>query len=239
MYSHAEGANTQALGVSSHAEGRGTIASGSYQHVQGQYNMTSSAESAFIIGNGTGFFNPRNLVFASGSEFQVTGSLKVTGSVHVTNGLYLQGNKQFNHGMFTHTASVSIANGTSGSVPLSVTTVADGISITSGSRITVANPGTYSIQFGAQLAQGAGTANFYLWFKKNGVNIANTTSVNTIPNNSNELMTVEVLDTATAAGDYYEIAHQSNAANSTLEYIAGSGNYPAAPSIIVAVKQVG
>jgi hypothetical protein len=141
--------------------------------------------------------------------------------------------------MFTYTASVPIANGTSGSIPLSTTTVADGISIVSGSRITVANPGTYSIQFGAQLAQGAGTANFYLWFKKNGVNIPNTTSVNTLQNNSNELMTVEIIDDAINAGDYYEIAHQSNAANSTLEYVAASGNYPAAPAIIVTVKQAG
>jgi hypothetical protein len=427
-HSHAEGSYTQAIGDSSHAEGFYTVASGSYQHVQGQFNISSSAQSAFIIGNGTSNANRRNLVFASGSQFQVTGSLNVSGAVntvgnltvqgnitaqqyivstsvyfvtesflsgshifgnsvddthqftgsvlmagplnvnglgtftngltvtgsstfagpvlnvtaeggaagiltvtgnspslfltrangdtsifinagstafgssgslyyagsqflqigantrlklatdnkeritiennggviinsgsqataptvlqvtgstslsgslYVSNDLYLEGNRQFNHGMFTYTASVPIANGVSGSVPLSTTTVADGISIVSGSRITVSNPGTYSIQFGAQLAQGAGTANFYLWFKKNGVNIANTTSVNTLPGNTNELMTVEVLDDATNTGDYYEIAHQSNSANSSLEYIAASGNFPAAPAIIVAVKQVG
>lgn len=164
-----------------------------------------------------------------------SGGLTITSG----SGFFINGTKQFNHAMFSHTASVPIANGTSGSVPLSVTTIAEGISIVSGSRITVANPGDYKIQFGAQLAQGAGTANFYLWLKKNGANIANTTSVNTLPGNTNELMTVSILDYASNAGDYYEIAHQSNAANSTLEYIAASGNIPAAPSIIVVVTQGG
>jgi hypothetical protein len=74
--SHAEGSATIAFGLGSHVEGLQTITSGSYQHVQGQYNITSSAQSAFIIGNGT-FGNRSNLVFASGSQFQVTGSLMV------------------------------------------------------------------------------------------------------------------------------------------------------------------
>lgn len=81
--SHAEGSFTQAKGYGSHAEGLGTIASGSWQHVHGQYNMTSSAQSAFIIGNGEGdeYGNPTNrsnLIFASGSEFQVTGSVSIS-----------------------------------------------------------------------------------------------------------------------------------------------------------------
>ena len=55
---------------------------------------------------------------------------------------------------------------------------------------------------------------------------------------SNDIMTVDIIDYASNSGDYYEIAHQSNASNSSLEYIAASGNYPAAPSLIVTVQQV-
>jgi hypothetical protein len=77
-WSHAEGQNTQAIGEASHAEGNSTIAAGNYQHVQGQYNITSSAESTFIIGNGTADNARSNLVFASGSTFQVTGSVIAT-----------------------------------------------------------------------------------------------------------------------------------------------------------------
>lgn len=83
-YSHTEGWETKAFGVASHAEGFFTVASGNYQHVQGQYNRSSSAESAFIIGNGTSDTNRSNLIFASGSQAQITGSLRVTGSAVVS-----------------------------------------------------------------------------------------------------------------------------------------------------------
>jgi hypothetical protein len=73
--SHAEGDTTQAIGNYSHAEGLGTIASGAYQHVQGLYNITSSVSGAFIVGNGIDDSNRSNLVFTSGSTFQITGSL--------------------------------------------------------------------------------------------------------------------------------------------------------------------
>lgn len=80
-FSHAEGYQTQAIGLYSHAEGWNTVTSGSYQHVQGQYNISSSAQSAFIIGNGASAGSRSNLVFASGSTFQITGSLQVSGSI--------------------------------------------------------------------------------------------------------------------------------------------------------------
>lgn len=82
--SHAEGNGTRAFANFSHAEGNNTVASGSYQHVQGSYNISSSAESAFIIGNGTSNSTRSNLVFASASQFQITGSLGVTGSTTLT-----------------------------------------------------------------------------------------------------------------------------------------------------------
>ena len=77
-YSHAEGRSTTATGYASHAEGYGTVASGSYQHVQGQFNLSSSAQSAFIIGNGTADNARSNLIFASGSQVQITGSVIAT-----------------------------------------------------------------------------------------------------------------------------------------------------------------
>jgi len=83
--SHAEGQNTTASGSYSHAEGLGTVALGDHQHVQGQFNISSLAQSAFIIGNGTSDAARSNLVFASGSQVQITGSLIVSGSSTFTN----------------------------------------------------------------------------------------------------------------------------------------------------------
>jgi hypothetical protein len=79
--SHAEGQSTNAIGTYSHAEGLATIASGSYQHVQGQYNIISTAQSAFIVGNGTSLVSKSNLIFAAGSQVEITGSLTVTAGI--------------------------------------------------------------------------------------------------------------------------------------------------------------
>jgi len=100
LYSHAEGSFTTASGVASHAEGAGTVASanyshagglytvasGSYQAVIGSYNLASLNSSAFIIGNGTNVTR-KNLLYASGSNVQITGSLIISGTLNVTNGL--------------------------------------------------------------------------------------------------------------------------------------------------------
>ena len=83
--SHAEGVSTQAIGKGSHAEGTRTLALGDFQHVQGQYNIASSEQSAFIVGNGTSNASRSNLIFAAGNSVQVTGSLSVSGSVLVNN----------------------------------------------------------------------------------------------------------------------------------------------------------
>jgi len=89
-YSHTEGNNTRTDGNYSHAEGLGTRALSDYQHVQGAYNLTSTNPKAFIIGNGVDDSNRSNLVYASGSQFQVTGSLNVSGSTHtVQNGFVI------------------------------------------------------------------------------------------------------------------------------------------------------
>ena len=104
-YSHAEGDTTQALGPSSHAEGLGTIAAGRTQHVQGQYNIASSAESAFIVGNGTSDAARSNLIFASGSSVQITGSLTVSGSNTFTN-----------IGPAVFSGSINVTNGVTGSL---------------------------------------------------------------------------------------------------------------------------
>jgi hypothetical protein len=85
-YSHAEGDNTTAKGTRSHAEGWYTIAGGAWSHAQGVYNLESSNDFSFIIGNGTDGSNRSNLLYASGSQVQVTGSLAISGSVSTGNG---------------------------------------------------------------------------------------------------------------------------------------------------------
>jgi hypothetical protein len=119
--SHTEGLFTTTFGLGSHAEGLYTVAVGDYQHVQGRYNLSSSAQSAFIIGNGLDDSNRSNLVFASGSQFQITGSLQVTGSAFIKN---LSNTAQVNivtidtaSGQLFVTASSAIGGGGGSSTP--------------------------------------------------------------------------------------------------------------------------
>jgi hypothetical protein len=93
-YSHAEGEGTLAKGYASHAEGGFTFAGGDYSHAAGIYtsasadyqsvigmsNKPSPNQGAFIIGNGTGPGTESNLLYASGSNVQITGSLYVSRS---------------------------------------------------------------------------------------------------------------------------------------------------------------
>ena len=76
------GTGSIALGTGSVTLGRYLQAFGNYQTVVGAFNQTSSANSAFIIGNGTSVSNKSNLLFASGSLIQVTGSI-------IANGVYM------------------------------------------------------------------------------------------------------------------------------------------------------
>ena len=78
LYSHAEGESTTAVGQSSHAEGFSTIAAGTSQHVQGVFNRSTTDPYAFILGNGASDGSRSNLIYASGSLVQITGSLIVT-----------------------------------------------------------------------------------------------------------------------------------------------------------------
>jgi len=83
-YSHAEGRETVASGYASHAKGIKTtasgdysialggytIASGSFQSVVGQFNVSSTSQSAFIIGDGTNNNARHNVLFVSQSHFE-------------------------------------------------------------------------------------------------------------------------------------------------------------------------
>jgi hypothetical protein len=75
LYSHAEGTDTVASGDSAHSEGVGTIAAGNYQTVVGSYNISKNDPTAFIIGKGTGDGSRSNLLFASGSRFEISGAV--------------------------------------------------------------------------------------------------------------------------------------------------------------------
>jgi hypothetical protein len=76
------GTASYAIGTGSVTFGRFIQANGNYQTVVGAFNQVNSNSNSFIIGNGTGTGSRSNLLFASGSLIQVTGSI-------IANGVYM------------------------------------------------------------------------------------------------------------------------------------------------------
>ena len=99
--SHTEGYYTKAIGIGSHAEGIGTISTGDYQHVAGRYNLTSSIEGAFIVGNGFGPDSRSNIMLVNTNNSYGNKLVQITGSAFITEAM---------------TSSIAVASG-SGLMP--------------------------------------------------------------------------------------------------------------------------
>ena len=127
------------------------------------------------------------------------------------------------------------------------TDVADGITLVSGSRLTVPNDGVYNLQFSAQLknlenAQHDAT----IWFRINGVDVPNSATQITVPARKS----AGIFGYAVAAwnifldmtaGQYAEIVWIPTIATMTVEALPSSVSpaYPAIPSLIATMNQVG
>ena len=118
--------------------------------------------------------------------------------------------------------------------------VANGISIVSGSQITFAHAGVYNIQFSAQIQKLGGTpSNIEIWLKHNGLTVPWTgTDVYVQGNNQNLVAAWNFFEVVTA-GEYVELAWYSPSANMTLATLSSSGPGSQIPSTILTVNQVG
>jgi len=117
----------------------------------------------------------------------------------------------------------------------------NGISITSGSRITFAYAGVYNIQFSAQLDKIDSNNDLVnIWFAKNGTPIAYSNTQVTVLGNSGKYLASWNFIVSVTAGQYIEIKWQSPDTNMRLVASAAQTNptRPAVPSVIVTAVQV-
>jgi hypothetical protein len=143
----------------------------------------------------------------------------------------------FSAGEFYSMTTLSGSSGVSASIALPNTAISNGVSIQNNSQITVQNTGVYNIQFSAQADAFDGADTIWIWFKKNGTNIADSASKLIMQNNTAAIMTVNIFDNA-VPNDYFEVVWQNNAGYGKLISDAATGNIPGIPSIIVTVNQV-
>lgn len=118
--------------------------------------------------------------------------------------------------------------------------IADGVNVVSGSRITVANPGVYNLQFSAQLYNGSGAASVDIWLAKNGQSVSQTNTQEYIPAN-NRVVAAWNFVVSAQSGDYFEFMWLSSDTNTVINSVASRTvngyTIPAIPGLIVTVTQ--
>jgi len=138
----------------------------------------------------------------------------------------------------TQTASLTTA---AYPMKLNTTEIADGVSIASGSRITVANTGIYNVQFSAQMDKTTGaSAVVDIWLQYTGTNVPRTNTQVTI--NGSQAKTVAAWNflLPIVANDYVELMWRTNDVDARILYQTSSVSptRPEIPSVIVTVQQV-
>lgn len=119
--------------------------------------------------------------------------------------------------------------------------IARGVSVVSGSRITLAHAGIYNIQFSAQVDKtDVGNDDIDIWLSKNGQNVSWTNTTQTLVGTTTEKYVAAWNFVVTAAaGDYFEIMWSSaDTGMRILSQVALTGpDRPGIPSVIVTVTQ--
>jgi hypothetical protein len=152
----------------------------------------------------------------------------------------------FNHGAFSSDADQtgSITAGTA--MTFTSTDIAGGVTLASGSQLTVPVTGDYNVQFSAQFENVENTQEIVtIWFRINGVDVPNSATNVTIPSRKSAGIygyTVASWNIflSMTAGQYVEIVWLPTIATITLQHLPASVTpaYPAIPSVIATVNQI-
>lgn len=107
------------------------------------------------------------------------------------------------------------------------------------SKIYVNDTGIYNFQFSAQLDKtGGGKASIWIWPRINGVNVPDSATKIVIQGSTDEAVPAWNFLLVMKAGDYFELAWQSNDTDVIVLAEAAASNYPGIPSIILTVVWV-
>lgn len=119
------------------------------------------------------------------------------------------------------------------------TVASNQIAVLNNSQITFKNRGVYNIQFSVQVDQSSGTAHYiWIWFRKNGVDIPDSTSKVSIQGNKTELILAWNFIVNVLGGDYIEIMWAVEDISVELLYEAATAFCPAIPSVIITAVSV-
>lgn len=195
--------------------------------------------AAVTVANGV--FNIDGIVQAQLANVKVTNLIFNDNTVQTT---AYKGTSAFGgyYGSFYHTATVLLNSAsTAFALPLNTTAEANGVSIVSSSRITVANAGVYNIQFSAQMDKtDSANDNVDIWLSKNGTNVADSNTQFWVEGNNGKHLASWNFVLTLAANDYVQLMANSPDVNMRIVSLGTQSNpaRPAVPSLIVTVTQV-
>ena len=147
--------------------------------------------------------------------------------------------KRTRYGQFYDTTTqVAAAINTATAITFNTTDLSKGVTIGSPtSRVVVDSEGIYNFQTSIQLDSTVATAEeFYLWFRVNGVDVANSASQARVQGNNAEVFLALNLFFSLKAGDYVELMF--SVSNTGVQLLASGAvaPHPGIPSIILTVS---
>jgi hypothetical protein len=141
------------------------------------------------------------------------------------------------------TAQTAVAINTAYAIKMNTVDQASNVTIVDNTKITIANPGTYNLQWSGQFKNTDSQAHdVRVWLRYNGVNYPQSASVMSIPSShggipGHVIAAWNWVGTSQAPGDYVEIVWSTESTSVSLEVYAAN-TAPAVPSVIVTLTQV-
>jgi len=136
------------------------------------------------------------------------------------------------------TTQVATVINTATAITFNTTDLSNGVAIGSPtSRITVDTPGIYNFAISFQLDKiSGGTAEFYIWFRVNGVDVPDSAGLIRIQGNNAEIFSAYNLFLTLNDADYVEIMFSVSDLSVELHAVPATAPVPAIPSIILTVN---
>lgn len=142
------------------------------------------------------------------------------------------------HGAFFDTTTQTAAViSTAYPITFNTTDITDGVYIgATTSQVFVDRIGTYNFQFSAQLIKASvGTGNVFIWYRVNGVNVANSARKATLAGSSAVVVAAWNYVVKLNAGDYFELVFSTDDTGCQIVAVAAAAPAPAIPSVILTV----
>jgi len=137
----------------------------------------------------------------------------------------------------TTTQTAAVIN-TAYAMTYNTTDLSVGVNVgTPTSRVYVDTHNVYNIQFSAQLDKTAGgTASIWIWLRKNGVNVPDSTGQIQLQGNNAETLAVWNYLLDMNAGDYFELMWEVDDTSVQLTAFPATAVHPSIPSVILTVS---